>query len=92
LELKTEGIKNIMELKVGDEVEIIIHCLCGAGNQKFMTGIINNLVNTSYCIHMPKHIEKTGRGYWYHSRNCLRLVNKGFNPDKIISEAFGGVK
>ena len=88
LQLKIKGIKNIMELKVGDQVEIIKKCLCGAGNQTGMTGIIISKHYSSYRIEISNK-EKTDKHYWYHARECLRLVNKGFDPDKIISEAFG---
>ena len=81
-----------MELKVGDKVEIIGDCNCVYNNQKGMTGVISYIGPASYLIDMSKHREETRADSWYHYRECLRLVNKGFNPDKIISEAFGGVK
>jgi len=28
---------------------------------------------------------------WYHIPECLKLINQGFDPNELISKAFGGV-
>jgi len=77
--------------KIGDEVEINneYHNVCsamhhlGGPNHGIITAI-------DYNSHLPilvKHYKYNDT--WYHMPECLKPINKGFNPNEIISKAFG---
>jgi len=98
-----EPIDRYSLFKIDDEVEITNKCndYCSAihpnqpslhPNQPSLKednkyGII---INIGLNEHLPIYVEHNNGGVWHHFPECLKHINKGFDPEYIISKAFGG--
>jgi len=86
---------NYNNFKAGDHVKIVHNCrnmnvsLCSAPDHMGKNGVIVS-INTS--LFPPIEISFGEGRNWFHNAICLKKFNpKSFNPEDIISKAFGGV-
>ena len=77
-----------MKFKIGDKVRIAKNhqSYCNASHNRCIN-MIGIIVRIDDCkLPISVRFDDTT---WNHEESCLEKVNIGFNPDEIISKAFG---